>query len=180
MSGKLTLISSATASNSATLEFTSGIDSTYDEYIFYMVDMHPATDAQNFMFQVNAAGGSGFNESITSSSFYAMHGEDGSSGSLAYDTERDQGNGTSYQVLFGGVGNDSDECGVGELHLFNPSSTSKVKHFYCTSSHTHGSGYNFSYRTAGFINTTSAIDEVSFKFESGNIDAGIIYLYGVS
>ena len=180
MSGKLTLISSATASGSSSVEFTSGIDSTYDEYVFYMVDIHPATDAQNFMFQANAAGGSGFNETITSSSFYAMHGEDGSSGSVAYDTERDQANGTSYQVLFGGVGNDSDECGVGELHLFSPSSTSKVKHFYSTSSHTHGSGYNFSYRIAGYINTTSAIDEVSFKFESGNIDAGQIHLFGVS
>ena len=179
LTGNMIFINSATASGDATLEFTSGIDSTYDEYVFYFVNMHPVTDAQNFMFQVNAAGGSGFNETITSTSFYSIHAEDGSSGSLAYDTGRDQGQGTSYQTLFGGVGNGSDECGSGELHLFAPSSTTYVKHFYSTSSHYHGSGYEFSYRAAGYINTTSAIDEISFKFESGNIDAGTIYLYGI-
>ena len=175
----MVFISSQTASNSATVDFTSGIDSTYNEYVFYFINVQPVTDAQNFMFQVNAAGGSGFNETITSTSFYAMHKEDGSSGSLAYDNQRDQANGTSYQVLFGGVGNGSDECGVGELHLFAPSSTTYVKHFYSTSSHYHGGGYNFSYRQQGYINTTSAIDEISFKFEAGNINAGTIYMYGI-
>ena len=175
----LKLIQSQSASDSATIDFTSGIDSTYDEYIFYFCNMRPATDAQNFMFQGNAVGQSGFNETITSTSFYALHGEDGSSGSIGYDTGRDQAEGTSYQVLFGGVGNDSDESGVGEVHLFSPSSTTYVKNFYCTSAHIHGSGYAYSYRTGGYFNTTAAIDEISFKFESGNIAYGTIKLYGV-
>ena len=60
-----TLISTSTASNAASVAITSGIDSTYDEYMFVMTDVGPATDNVVFQFQVNVAGQSGYNESIS-------------------------------------------------------------------------------------------------------------------
>jgi len=179
---KLTLISSATASGSASVSFTSGIDSTYDEYVFYFVNLHPGTHAENFTFQVNADGGSGFNETITSTSFEAYHTESDSSAAIGYMSSYDQANGTAYQILHysvsGGAGFDDNGL-VGELRLFNPSSTTYVKHFYCTANTMVGSTQTEVF-TSGYINTTSAIDEIDFKMSSGNIDAGTIYLFGAS
>ena len=179
MSGKLTLISSATASGSANVSFTSGIDSTYDEYVFYFVDVNPATDNVHFQFQVNADGATGFNETITSTAFGAEHYESGATGSLNYEASYDQAQGTAYQYIGRKGGNASDEGYAGCLHLFSPSSTTKVKHFYSqVNSNQSDQALNSSY-IAGYINTTSAIDEIDFKMSSGNFD-GNIYLFGVS
>ena len=175
---KLTLISSATASGSASVSFTSGIDSTYDEYVFFFVDVNPATDGAYFQFQVNASGQTGFNEVITSTYFRAEHGEGGVS-SLSYDTGNDQAQGTAYQYLTAGMGNGSDECGAGVLHLFNPSSTTYVKHFYSTAQYYHLSNYSINSFAAGYINVTAAITEIDFKMSSGNFD-GNIYMFGAS
>ena len=179
MSGKLTLISSATASSSTSVDFTSGIDSTYDEYVFYFVDVNPATDNVKFGFQGNASGGSGFNEVITSSAFNALHNEADTTTALGYQAVDDQAQGTSYQNMSWEVGNGSDECCVGEFHLFSPSSTSKVKHFYSTMQMYNYHNFTRTGFVGGYINTTSAIDEISFKMTSGNFD-GNIYLFGVS
>jgi hypothetical protein len=186
MSGKLTLISSATASSSTSVDFTSGITSAYDEYIFYGLDINPSVggsgaDGPIFGFQSNAVGGSGFNETITSSAFGAYHREDGSSSSLGYNTSMDQANGTSYQPIANNIGAMSDASVCFELHLFSPSSTSKVKHFYCRAVNPNDDEppYAWQYFVAGYINTTSAIDEISFNVSSGNFD-GNIYLFGVS
>ena len=127
--GSLTHIATQTASSSSTISFTSGIDSTYKEYIFYFVNMHPATDNVYFEFQGNASGESGFNETITSTAFYAQHREDGSAYALDYRTGEDQAQGTAFQRLCEGLGNDNDQSLSGYLHLFNPSSTTFVKHF---------------------------------------------------
>ena len=179
MSGKLTLISSVTASSSSSVEFTSGIDSTYDEYVFYFVDIHPATDASMFSFQVNASGGSGYNETITSTIFGGNHKEDDSAAYLGYWTDQDQAQGTNYQVIASNQSNASDSSAAGVLHLFSPSSTSKVKHFYSRINDMNSNGYQSDEFAAGYINTTSAITEISFKFTSGNFDANI-YFFGVS
>jgi len=176
----LALIASATASNSATLEFTSGIDSTYNEYQFQFVNMHPATNNVNFTFQVNASGGSGFNETITSITFRQYLYEGGTGGTLAYDTGSDQAQGTSYQrILNTGTGNENDESSSGVLTLYDPASTTYVKHFIVNGNGYDHGNWTVQMRTAGYINTTSAIDEISFKFDSGNIDSGTIYMYGV-
>jgi hypothetical protein len=176
---KLTLISSATASGSANVSFTSGIDSTYDEYVFYFVDVNPATNDANFQFQVNASGQTGFNEVITSTFFRAYHLEDGSAASLDYVTSMDQAQGTAYQGIVYGVGNDTDECCAGVLHLFNPSSTTYVKHFCSTAQYYHLSNYSINSFAAGYINVTAAITEIDFKMSSGNFD-GNIYMFGAS
>jgi hypothetical protein len=176
--GKMTLLSTQTASASATISFTSGIDSTYDSYVFKFINIHPATDAAFFTFQANAAGGSGYNETITSTMIVAYHEEDGSDSGLAYATSGDQANGTAFQEIARGTRNEADDNCSGYLHLFNPSSTTFVKH-YMACANTVGTAESDVYHTAGYFNTTSAIDEIQFKMDSGNIDSGVIKLYGI-
>jgi len=144
------------------------------------VNIHPATDSTAFGFQFNADGGSGFNETITSTIFKAEHNEGDSGTGLGYHTASDQGNGTAYQRVSYDMEIDSDEAYSGILTLYAPSSTTYVKHFVAKGNYIHHSGkYSQNTYVAGYINTTSAIDEISFKMESGNIDAGSIHMYGV-
>ena len=175
----LTYISTATASSSASLDITSGIDSTYNEYQFHFVGIHPQTGGQYFQFQVNAAGGSGFNETMTTTQFRSRHNESGSTASLDFDDGFEQAQGTAYQTLATWIGADNDEAGSGILTLYAPSSTTYVKHFTSSTIYSQHSDYAFNTFNAGYINTTSAIDEISFKFSSGNIDSGSIHMYGV-
>jgi hypothetical protein len=178
--GAMTLLETQTASSSATLSFTSNIDSTYDEYIFRFYDIHPATDAAELGFQANASGGSGYNETITSSYFRAVHSEADDAATLSYDANRDQAQGTGFQEIASDVGNENDQSTSGYLHLFNPSSTTFVKHFILRSNvYIADTGARDQY-VAGYINTTSAITEIQFKMSSGNIDSGVIKLYGIS
>jgi hypothetical protein len=183
-SGALTHIKTLTASSSATLSFVDGsdgvvLDSTYPIYKFEFINMHPATNNVTFGFQANASGGSGYNETITSTFFSAYHNEADSAAALVYDTGADQAQGTSFQALNSGIGNDNDQCKVGYLHLFNPSSTTFVKHFISVSNNYVHSDYSQNDFIAGYFNTTSAIDEIQFKMSSGNIDSGKIKLYGI-
>ena len=178
--GALNLISTQTASSSSTIDFTSGIDSTYDEYVFKFYDIHPATDNTNLSFQGNAVGGSGYNETITSTYFRSQHDEGDTNASLQYESSYDQAQGTSFQILSQGVGNDNDQSCSGYLHLFNPSSTTFVKHYISRFHNAHNNNFAMSGFSAGYFNTTSAIDEIQFKMSSGNIDSGVIKLYGIS
>jgi len=181
LTGSMVYINKATASGDATLEFTSGIDSTYDEYIFHWVNIHPATNNTKFTFQANVSGETGFNETITSTAFMAMHRENGTGAQLSYDTTSDQAQGTSYQPLTYEIGNVADASSSGILHLFNPSSTTYVKHFYSDTVSLNGDGTPYIYNEyiAGYFNVTGAITQVSFAMSSGNIDEGTIYLYGI-
>ena len=178
--GSLVFISKQTASSSATISFTSGIDSTYKEYIFYFVNMHPATDNVDFRFQANKSGGSGYNETITSSTFQAYHEENGSSAVLQYRADYDQANGTAFQLLGNTCGNANDESISGYLHIFNPSSTTFVKHFVSRTNTYYYGDITIDLYSAGYFNETDAIDEFQFKFSSGNIDSGDILLFGLN
>jgi len=177
--GDVVLLSTQTASNSASLDFTSGIDSTYGEYIFKFYNINPATDNTALSFQVNAVGGDSFDETMTTTFFNAYHYEDDSSTGVTYVAGADQAQGTAYQTVGYGIGNGSDECGAGELHLFAPSSTTYVKHFYSRFNEYYGTNISGDRYSAGYINTTTAIDEISFKMSSGNISSGVIKMWGV-
>ena len=186
--GSLTLIKTLTASSSSTLSFVDGtsdvvLDSTYKEYLFIFNDIHPSAEA-DFTFQGNAVGESGYNETITSTSFDAFHRENGTQNNLNYNGGGDQAQGTSFQILNydAPIENDNDSSLSGFLHLFNPSSTTFVKHFIARTQHMGISGDPLSHDNfcAGYFNTTSAIDEIQFKMSSGNIDAGTIQLFGVN
>ena len=177
--GAMTLISTTTASNDSTVDITSGIDSTYPVYLFKIINVHGATDDTQFKFQGNVSGGSGFNETITSTYFKAGQNEAGDYNTLGYGSSSDQGQGTGYQTISENMGNANDECGSGELFLFNPSSTTFVKHFFVRFQHQQHASQSYQSYIAGYFNTTSAIDEISFKFASGNIDSGTFKLYGI-
>ena len=180
--GSMVFISKQTASSSSTISFTSGIDSTYKEYLFTFKNIHPSTQA-TFSFQGNAAGGSGYDETITSTSFDALNRENDDQRLLVYNAGGDQAQGTSFQHLHydAYIHDDSDACLSGYLHLFNPSGTVGVKHFIGRAQHMGYSSDPISHDNfcSGYFNTTSAIDEIQFKMTSGNIDAGDICLYGI-
>jgi type II secretory pathway pseudopilin PulG len=177
--GALTLLSTQTASASASISFTSGIDSTYDSYVFKFINIHPATDATNFTFQADTGTNTNYNQTMTTTYFRSFHYEDDSVTGLGYRTPDDQAQGTSFQKL-GQSGNGNDECVAGTLQIFNPSSSTFVKHFIATMNEYHGSNISQNNFIAGYFNTTTAITRLQFKFASGNIDDGIIKMYGVS
>jgi len=172
------LITTNTSSGAASSDFTSSIDSTYKLYIFKFYDVNPATDDVKFSVQFNVAGQSGFNETITTTAFRAIHNEADSEAALAYQTGGDQAQGTAYQIITDSIGSGGDESGAGELFLFNPSNTTYVKHFYSTTTILQADDSARQYFIAGYVNATGAVDEVSFKMASGNMDA-VIKMYGV-
>jgi len=124
--GAMTLISTNTISSGvSSSSFTSGIDSTYDTYVFKIINCHPASDA-HFTFNGSTDGGSNYNVTKTSTNFVKHY----------------------ISVTNGMVAGGSSQT---------------------------SNNYN-----AGYINTTSAINAIDFKFSSGNIDSGVIKMYGIT
>ena len=179
--GDLVFISKQTASSSASISFTSGIDSTYKEYIFYFVNIHPQNDSSSeFRFNMSTDSGSNYNVTKTTTHFISQHAESDAEATLEYRSAGDLAQGTGFQPLTTDIGNDADQSTSGYLHLFNPSSTTFVKHFISNFQQSQRSNYSISSFVSGYGNTTSAVNGIQFKFESGNIDSGVIKLYGIS
>jgi len=181
MGGSLVLLSTTTASSSATIDITSGIDSTYKEYQVHFFDVHPQSGSR-LAFQVDTGTNTSYNQSITSTAFVTRHSEDDSTADLGYNTGDDLANSTSFQRLScgGTVETDADASATGILHLFDPANTTFVKHFMATMQIYNNDQASHNSYVAGYINTTTAITRIRFKYESGNIDAGTFKLYGVS
>ena len=177
--GSLTLISTQTASSDNTIQFASGIDSTYKEYIIKYINVHPASDGQNF--QVNFRDGStAYDATKTTSFFEAEHQEDDGGTGVAYNTAADVAQGTGVQRVTGNVGADNDQCCSGYLVLYDPSNTTFVKHFVMRTANLRSDDIAFDSYVAGYCNTTSAIDGVQFSFASGAVASGTFKLYGIS
>jgi hypothetical protein len=174
----ITLISSQTANNSASLSFTSGIDSTYKAYKFVYANIHPRTDDVDFTFNLSTDSGSNYNVTKTTTYVHAYHDEADTAAILEYATPLDLAQSTAFQSLTDGTGNGADETTSGTLTLFNPSSTTYVKHFIITGNNYYYANYCTAVNIAGYGNTTSAVNAIQFKFASGNMD-GTIYLYGI-
>ena len=184
--GSLVLLETTTISSStSTVSFTSNIDSTYKEYIFKFIDIHPASEYGFFQFQADTGTNTNYNQTITSTSWLATHSENDSEAIINYNTGSDQALGTAFQHISDQLEADNDSCLCGTLHIFDPSNTTFVKHFI--------SRVNLMYRTdsydpsamaiqnfiGGYGNTTSAVDAIQFAMSSGNIDSGVIKMYGV-
>jgi len=178
--GGMTLLSTQTASSSATVDFTSSIDSTYKEYLFKCFNLHPATDEVSLQFQVDTGTNTSYNQTMTTTAFQSAHAEADNDTSLEYRTGLDLAQSTSFHSLSNVIGNGNDECISGTLSLFDPSNTTFVKHFTGQFSGYGSGNYNYNSFSAGYVNTTTAITRVRFKFSSGNTDAGTIKMYGVS
>ena len=180
--GGLNLLATNTiTSGVSSSSFTSNIDSTYDTYLFKFINIHNSAQA-SFTFQTSTDSGSNYNTTITSTVFNTFHREDGSATSLSYQTGDDQAQGTSFQFLYGSSGTQNDNGNSGEIFLFSPSNTTFVKNFFTNFNFMsyHSPAYTQNYRCAGYFNTTSAIDAIQFKMSSGNIDSGVIKMYGLS
>ena len=182
-SGAMTLIKEQTASASATISFVHGtsdvvLDSTYPIYLFKFINIHPATDEANL--QVNFRdGGSSYDATKTTTTFEARHNENDSVAALSYDGGADVAQSTGIQLLMSYQGNDNDQSCSGYLHLFDPSSTTFVKHFMARTSSVQYDDRQRDNYIAGYCNVTAAIDGVQFSMSSGNIDAGTFKLYGI-
>ena len=177
--GSMNLISTSTASSSSTLDITSGIDSTYKEYVFKFIDIHGSSD--DTFFQVNFRdGSSAFDATKTTTLFRTYNFEDDSTAAVAYEAEHDLQQSTGALKIAQGISTDNDHCTVGTLHLFDPSSTTFVKHFISDTQTAHENDASYRWLVAGYCNVTAAIDGVQFSMSSGNIDSGTIKLYGIS
>ena len=178
--GSMVLLSTSTASSSSTIDFTSGIDSTYKEYIFKFIDIHQSNDGADFQFQVDTGTNTSYNQTITSAGFLSYHQEDGSAaalnvhaGSAVLHQE------TVFQDMGRSLGNDNDQSLNGYLHIFEPSSSTFVKHFMGAineAANDNGTNQRF---FSGYINTTTAVTRVRFQADAGTIDSGTIKLYGI-
>ena len=184
--GSMVHIKTLTASGSSTLSFVHGasdvvLDGTYPIYQFKFIDIHPSeTGELNFLFNLSSDSGSNYNVTKTTTVFKAQHGEDGNNANMEYVASKDLAQGTGFQALSMDLGYGNDESLSGCLTLFNPSSTTFVKHFIARTTHYMYSSRAVDFYGAGYGNTTSAVDAVQFKINSGNIDAGDICLYGIA
>jgi hypothetical protein len=183
-SGALTHIKTLTASSSATLSFVDGsdgvvLDSTYPIYKFEFINIQPTTNDVIHQFNLSTDSGSNYNVTKTSTFFRAYHTESDSTSALAYASGDDLAQSTSYQNLDqNGLGNGSDESESGSLTLFNPSSTTFVKHFIATTQYYQSGNASYNAYIAGYGNTQNAVDAIQFKMSSGNMN-GTIKLYGI-
>ena len=180
-SGSLVPISEQTASGSASISFTTGIDSTYPIYKFEFINIHPSAsgDGNKLQFNLSTDGGSNYNVTKTTTAIRVWHYENDSETGLDYHTGGDLAQSTNFQVITEGLNNDNDHGASGTMSLFNPSSTTFVKHFITETSSIRQGDINYRYMTAGYGNTTSSINAVRFQISSGNIDSGTIKLYGI-
>ena len=182
--GAMTHIKTITASDDSTISFVDGsssvvFDNTYPIYLFKFINIHPATNSTDFDFQVSTNGGSAYGVNITSTWFQSAHNESGTTTGLSYETAEDLAQSTSFQTLNQDIKNDADSSNSGELYVFNPSSTTFVKHFMAVNQCMQSTPYSVQSFCDGYVNTTSAIDAIQFKMSSGNIDSGTIKLYGI-
>jgi len=176
--GGMVLISSQTASNSASISFTTGLTSTYKEYQFWFANIAPRTDNVQFTFNMSTDAGSNYNVTKTTTNFAGYHNEADNDTGATYQGAKDLAQSTSFQILNNNVGSASDENIGGYMSLFNPSSTTYVKHFISVVNESSYDDYSINSFVAGYGNTTSAINAVQFKMSSGNMD-GTILMYGI-
>ena len=184
-SGALVPIKTLTASSSSTLSFVHGssdvvLDSTYPIYVFKFINLHPSHSSYvDFTFQASTNSGSSYGVTSTSTWFTAYHLENDSDSAIEYNTASDQAQGTAFEVLCDNLGNLDDASAVGSLFLFNPSSTTFVKHYMSETQYMGNSPNTLNPRKGGYFNTTSAVNGIQFKMASGNIASGTIKLYGI-
>jgi hypothetical protein len=179
-----TLIKTLTASSASSLSFVDGtsdvvLDSTYDEYMFVLLNIDTGTDDAHFEFQGSTNGGSSYGVSKTTTAFYAYNYETSEETGVDYQVASDLANSTSAQRVLFQQNAETDMGGSGCFHLFSPSSTTYVKHFYSRTNFMHYTSYYMQFFVGGYFNTTSAIDAVQWAPSSGTFD-GTIQLFGIS
>jgi hypothetical protein len=181
--GKMTLIKTLTASGSSTLSFVDGADSvvfrdTYDIYVFKFINIHPANDGVQFQVGFRDAG-TAYDAIKTTTFFQALHSENDANAEVGYTSSLDLAQSTGFQPLCESLGSDADQNVSGELTIYNPASTTFVKHFLYSGNETHSNDKIHSAKVSGYCNLSGYLDGVQFKMSSGNIDSGQILLFGI-
>ena len=183
--GSMTLIKTTTASNVGNVDLTHGsnnvvLDGTYDTYLFKLINIHVASQCE---FAVNfSTDGQSTASQKTTTTFNCYHQENGASTEFEYVAADDRANHVGDQQITAidiGTQNDSGLCA--EVFLFSPASTTFIKHFLVKSQYfSHQSTpYSNNVFTAGYVNTTSAVNSVRFLTSTGNFD-GTIKMYGIT
>lgn len=174
-------LATQTASSSSALSFTSNIDNTYNIYKFRFVNIHPSNNATRLQYNLSVDGGSNYNVAKTTTSFKAYHNEAGNTAAITYETGTDLAQGTGTQFIGDDISNANDATMSGEMFLFDPSSTTFVKHILIqTATLSNGDFAVFNTTGTGYGNTTSAVNAVQFTMSSGTIDSGTIEMYGIN
>jgi hypothetical protein len=174
--GGLVLLATQTASNSASIDFTSFIDSTYDEYILSGIGIVPATDAVAAYLRVSEDAGSSWKSGAGD---YKQVGYVNGLAGGAGGTSATEG---QISIAHGStVGNAATKGFNFKLHFFKPAGTALHKVFQLVPiGYETSSGDIFvTMKTGIYIGTTNAINGVRFLFSSGNIISGSFSLYGV-
>jgi hypothetical protein len=176
--GALVLLEQHTAANSASLDFTTCISSTYDDYVFEMVGIIPATNGAVLGLRCSTDGGSTFDASgiYDSAELHTLFGSTASYGSVV--------NG-AYLPIFsdaGGTGLYSSALPAlaGRLNLFDPLSASNYKLMTAEGVGVYTNATRYLFSIGGVYRSTTAVNAIRFLMSSGNIAAGTIRCYGIA
>jgi hypothetical protein len=143
-----------------------------------VVNINPNNDNDELRFNFSTDNGSNYNVTKTTTFFRVLHNENDGNASLGYQSSFHLAQSTGFAFLSEQIGLDSDQSSSGTLTLFNPSSTTYVKHFISDFNCSTDADVSMRNLGAGYGNTTSAINAVRFQMDLGNFD-GTIYLYGI-
>ena len=184
--GAMVLIKTITLSSAAAnISFVDGASSvvlynTYSSYLFKFINLHPSNNDVIFQTNFSIDGGSNYNVTKTTSSFYVNHTEAAGGAAVGYSTTEDLAQSTAYQNIGENFKNDNDSSGCFTMFLFSPSNTTFIKHFIIKATHMATNPGSQQAYVGGYCNTTSAVNAINFKMSSGNIDSGVIKMYGIA
>jgi hypothetical protein len=179
--GSMVLLASATASNSASIDFTSAIDSTYDEYVIFFNNVVPATNGAQLYMRVSTDSGSTWKSGGTDYGYTSTGlNSAGTAVSIA-------SNGAAWMQIAGtstadfGLGNAAGRSSRGRVEISLPSSSSINKKLGWKTGWSSEGGTNYLYTLSGEgeYRATTAINGIRFLMSSGNITSGSFYLYGI-
>ena len=186
--GKMTLIKEQTADSASSVSFIHGsssvvFDNTYPIYLVKIINAHLDLDDRSLNLNFTTDG-SNFNVTKTTTFSRSVHNEADSSASFTYRSNADLAQSTGDQVLgeaqAGGSGHTDASICV-DLLIFDPSSTTFVKHFIATTQGMSQGSQSENCFIAGYCNTTSAV--TGFQFDTGGGSAttidGTFKLYGI-
>lgn len=169
--GALVLLEQHTASASASLNFTTCITSTYDDYVIELVNVLPATDAADLMLRMSTDGGSSYDSGANYSYIRVRV-------SVAA-TATAGGTGQTSLLLYTGTKNTSTWGIAGSIHLFSPLSTALFKQILWKATSIDSTSRAFR-DGSGAYEITTAVNAFQFLFSSGNIASGTIRVYGIA
>jgi hypothetical protein len=166
------LLATASASGVATVDFTSGIDSTYEEYELHIINAVPASGAVPWL---RTSADAGSNWASSSSNYeHTLHYADGG-GAAASSSATD-----TALVLAGSTASNTTALGgvSGVIRIFNPAGTTHNKRLAWQLSLNTGTGSHIASGT-GTRAATAAINDLRVLFSTGNVASGLFKLYGV-